>query len=526
MELSQCIALLRKRWPWFVAFTVAGVAAFGVMTYFTTPVYEARAQVFVSLRSSDNTVELMQGGNYTAKQVASYTELVTSPRVLDPVIDELGLDESAGSLAARIQADTPKDTVLINIVVSGEVPTEAAEIADATAQSLSDLVTEIEQPQEGGDSPVELSVVREAAVPTSLVLPNTRLNLLLGGMIGLVVGFGVVLLRERLDTRIRSHEDLRTVTDASVIGMVTYDEHAPDHPLIVEESPQSPRAEALRRVRTNLQFITLDAERRTLVMTSAIPGEGKSTTSINLAITMADAGSRVLLVDADLRRPSVSKYMGLEATVGLTTVLIGRIEFPGAIQPWGNKNLHVLPSGVIPPNPSELLGSARMTELLDQLAAEYDVVIVDTAPLLPVTDAALLARIAGGAVVVVGAGTVHRLQLAEAIYTLETVGAPVHGIVLNRMPADERSGDSYRYYEYEPETPEGPPKGRIGLRQRGIWPGPKPDLPKHRRSGVDSDQRRPPEDHPAQDHGSDLAPASSGMSALEQSGDPTMEQKV
>ena len=481
MELSDYIALLRKRWPWLAAFVVAGVVVATVITLLTTPIYQARSQVFVSFRSSGTTAELVQGGNYTAKQVASYTELVSSPRVLDPVIEELGLDESTSSLAGKIQAETPKRTVLIDIRASNEAPSNAAKIADATAQSLANVVSEIEKRQSGEESPVELSVVREATVPGSPVLPNSRLNLMLGGLIGLILGAGVILLREMLDTRIRSQEDVRMVTNASVIGAVTFDEDAPDHPLIVQESPQSPRAEALRRVRTNIQFLTLDAERRILVMTSAIPGEGKTTTSINLAITMADAGSRVVLVDADLRRPSVSKYMDLEASVGLTTVLIGRVALADAIQPWGNENLHVLPSGVIPPNPSELLGSAHMDELLTQLAAEYDVVIIDTAPLLPVTDAALLARVAGGAVLVVGAGIIHRPQLEEAIGALEAVDAPVHGIVLNRMPVADRASYKYRYYEYRSDSSESRPTAKGERRQGRTWPGPKPELPKHGR---------------------------------------------
>lgn len=479
MELSDYIALLRKRWPWFIAFTVAGIGVVTVITLLMTPIYQASSQVFVSLRSSGSTAELVQGGAFTAKQVASYTELVSSPRVLEPVIEELGLDESPASLAEAITADSPKDTVLIDITASSEDPTDAAKIADATAQSMANLVAEIEKPRSGGESPVELSVVREATVPGDPVLPNARLNLLLGGLIGLVAGVGVILLREILDTRIRSQEDVRMVTSASVIGAVTFDEHAPEHPLIVQESPQSPRAEALRRVRTNIQFLTLESDRRILVMTSAIPGEGKSTTSINLAITMADAGSRVILIDADLRRPSVSRYMGLEASVGLTTVLIGRVELADAIQPWGNENLHVLPSGVIPPNPSELLGSTHMNELLAQLAAEYDVVILDTAPLLPVTDAALLARVAGGAVLVVGAGITHRHHLEEAIGALEAVEAPVQGIVLNRVPVADRSSYKYRYYEYQSATAERRPAAEPVGWLAGIWPGPKFELPRH-----------------------------------------------
>ena len=145
-------------------------------------------------------------------------------------------------------------------------------------------------------------------------------------------------------------------------------------------------------------------------------------------------------MDADLRRPSVSKYLGVEGAVGLTTVLIGRVRVEEAVQPWGGTNLQILPSGQIPPNPSELLGSENMARLLQELGHEYDVVIVDTAPLLPVTDGAILAQMTGGAVIVVGAGITHRPQLAEALEALGKVRAKTLGVVLNRIAPNERDG--------------------------------------------------------------------------------------
>lgn len=486
MELADYISLVRKRWGWLVALAAIGLAIGLLYSLASTPMYRASAQVFVSLRGGDSTSELVQGTTFTAKQVRSYTELVKSPRALEPVIEQLGLDATATSLAGRVEASVPQDTVLINIEATDASPTVAADIANATAANLAVLVAEIENAPSASESTVELSVVRSATPPTTAASPNTRMNAGLGLVLGLALGVAAILLREILDTRVRTPEDVRAVTDASVIGMISYDEGATQHPLIVQESPHSPRAEALRRVRTNLQFLTVDGDGRTLVMTSAIPGEGKSTTSINLAITMADAGSRVIIVDADLRRPSVSKYMGLEGAVGLTTVLIGRASLEDAVQPWGNQNLHVLPSGQIPPNPSELLGSRQMADLLKVLRDSYDIVILDTAPLLPVTDGAVLAKLAGGAVIVVGAGLTHRPQLAEAMSALAAVDARVHGIVLNRMSLEEGAGYRYRYYEYSSEeahTGAPPSRLRRGLTRMGLG------KPRH--------VRRPPDWHPS-----------------------------
>ena len=169
-------------------------------------------------------------------------------------------------------------------------------------------------------------------------------------------------------------------------------------------------------------------------------------------MALADAGSRVILVDADLRRPSVATCMGMEGRVGLTTVLIGRAELGDVVQHWQNSTLDVLPSGRIPPNPSELLGSAAMERLLADLTATYDVVLLDTPPLLPVTDAAVLSNLVGGSLLVVGADRVHRPQLQQAIESLETAGAHIHGLVVNKIARQETA--SYVYDAgYEPLPP-------------------------------------------------------------------------
>ena len=451
MEANEYLDVLRKRWI-TVAVTVAVALLAAVAILLTmTPMYRASSQVYVAARGDASLDDMIQGSNFTVRKVKSYAELATSPRVLQPVIETVGLDDSVTSLAERVQAEQPEDTVLITLTVSDSSPEIAAQTADGIAESLSVVVPELERSSEETKAPVAISLVRNATVPLQPVSPNTRLTIALGLLLGLFAGVGLAFLREVLDTRIRSQSDVEKLTDSSVIGAITFDDEAAGHPLIVQESPGAPRAEAFRRLRTNLQFLEATGGSRVFVITSALPGEGKSTTSINLAITLADAGSRVLLVDADLRRPSVSDYLGLEGSVGLTTVLIGKIGREDAVQPWGTSTLHVLPSGQVPPNPSELLGSQSMTALLAELGAAYDVVIIDTAPLLPVTDGAVLAKLTGGAVVVVGAGITHRRQLTEALGALHTAGAKALGVVVNRLAPVERTGYGYEgYYTYGP----------------------------------------------------------------------------
>lgn len=451
MEANEYFDVLRKRWV-TIAATLATALAVAVVTLLTvTPTYRASSQVYVAAHGGSSLDEMIQGSNFTVRKVKSYAELATSPRVLEPVIETVGLDDSTTSLAARVEAEQPADTVLITLSVSDASPDIAAQTADAIAENLSVVVPELERSAESTQAPVAISVVRNATVPARPISPNATLTVTLAMLLGLFAGVGLAFLREVLDTKIRSQADVQKLTDASLIGAITFDDHAVGHPLIVQESPGAPRAEAFRRLRTNLQFLEPTDGSRIFVITSALPGEGKSTTSINLAITLADAGSRVLLVDADLRRPSVSGYLGLEGSVGLTTMLIGKVEAADAVQPWGTSTLHILPSGQVPPNPSELLGSPAMAALLTEFGEAYDVVIIDTAPLLPVTDGAILAKMTGGAVVVVGAGITHRRQVSEALGALRTAGAKVLGVVVNRLSPVERPGYGYDgYYSHAP----------------------------------------------------------------------------
>lgn len=463
MDLQGYLRVLRKRWLSIAIMAVLGLAVAFAYNRLATPTYQAASQLFVSVSGGQSNSDLLQGSNFTQQRVKSYVDLASSPIVLQPVVDELELDVTAEQLSRQVSAASPLDTVLIEIAVTDTSPERAAAIANATAQSLATAVGELETPSDGKVSPVKVSVVSEATAPTIPYSPRTRVNLALGLIIGLALGVALAVLRETLDTRVHGVDDVEAVTDSSVIGVIGYDSQANDHHLVVRAQPQSEQAEAFRRLRTNLQFLDLTGDSQVITITSAVPGEGKSTTTVNLALALADSGAHVLVVDADLRRPTVAEYMGIEGSVGLTTVLIGQASLEDVVQPWGGENLHVLPSGQVPPNPSELLGSEPMGALLQKLAAEYDVVLLDTAPLLPVTDAAVLAKQTSGAVVVVGAEQVDRKQLGDALESLHTIGANVLGIVVNRV--SKKSAGSYSYYgTYGPEAP---PKKKEAEAPRG-----------------------------------------------------------
>ena len=446
MELSDYIRIIRKYWMLLVAATLVGVGVGAVASLVQTPTYSSSTQVFVSVQGGESTTELVQGNAYTLSRVQSYANLVDSQRVLDGVIEALQLDVARGALDARISATTVPETTIIEITATSSDPAEAAALADATAASLSSTVAEIEARPDLA-SPVQLTVVEQAAVPTSPVSPRTPVNVALGGLIGLALAIGFALLRELLDTRIRGERDVRAVTEAPILGAIAWDPKAKQRPLIVHADPQSPRSESFRTLRTNLQFIEVDDNTRTFVVTSSMPGEGKSTTTANLALALADAGQTVILVDADLRKPKVAEYMNLDGGVGLTDVLIGRADLVDAVQQWGTNSLYVLPAGQIPPNPSELLGSKAMSTLIKELQAEFDWVIFDAPPLLPVTDAAVLSKHVAAVIIVASvAKSTTRHQLETAVQLLETVDVEVGGVVLTMVPT--RGADAYGYGHY------------------------------------------------------------------------------
>ncbi len=372
--------------------------------------------------------------------------------VLQPAIDSLGLAVSAEELGSSVKASTDAKTVLIEISVSDKSPVQAAAIAQAVANSLITAVDTLEKPKNGtGSSPVSLSVIKPAKAPSEPSAPNTRVNILLGLLVGLFIGIVVAVLRFTLDNKVRGESDLRRVTDVPLLGGISFDQDAVRKPLLTQTAAQSPRAESFRQLRTNLQFANVSGQARTVLLTSSLPGEGKSTTATNLAIALAQAGQSVCLVDADLRRPMVDEYLGLERNAGLTTALVGQVDINDLLQPWGDDNLYVLTSGQIPPNPSELLGSDEMKQLIVRLEEVFDTVVIDAPPLLPVTDAAVLSQHVGGVVVVVGSKKLRQQDLEKSLNALKMVGSNVLGVVLNRLPAKGPDAYSYSYYSHDQE---------------------------------------------------------------------------
>ena len=279
------------------------------------------------------------------------------------------------------------------------------------------------------------------------------LNLVVAGLIGLVLGIGLAVARDVLDRSVSTLEHVEEVSSAPVLASIGFDSQIKKSPLLTDLGAFAPRTEAFRLLRTNLQFLDLEQQPRSLVITSAVPGEGKTVTSANLAVALAQAGRKVLLVDGDLRRPRVAGLLDLDGAVGLTSVLVGTAELEDAIQVHEASGLNFLASGPKPPNPTEILQSRVTHDLLKRLRDDFDMVIVDAPPLLPVADAAVIATATDGAIVVARHGKTTRDQLREAVTRLENVGARVFGVVINMIP--RRAANSYYYYYYEDAAPGG-----------------------------------------------------------------------
>lgn len=456
LTLHDYLGVLRRSWVLILVSTIVGTLLGVAASLATTPVYQASSQLFVSVKSTGEVSAAYSGGLFVQQRVQSYVDLANSEGVLQPVVEELGLDTTYRGLAPQVSAETPKDTVLLNVLVTDTDPAQAARIANATAVSFAREIQRLEGATPAGSQkpgnkapqdqlPVQATVTRTADVPSTPIAPNKLLNLALGVFLGFGVGLSIALLRHTLDTSIKSAEDLDKAAGSTPLGTVTFDPEAKSKPLAILRD--SPRSEAFRTIRTNLQFVDVDHQPKTVVITSSVATEGKSTTACNLAIAQAQAGSRVLLVEADLRRPKISEYLQVDGSSGLTDVLIGQASLEDCIVSWQRGLLDFLPAGTIPPNPSELLGSQQMAELLAELRSRYDIILLDAPPLLPVTDAAIISTAADGAILVARSSRTRKEQVKHAAEALRQVNARLLGTVLNFAPQRKRRGygDGYNY---------------------------------------------------------------------------------
>ncbi|WP_018331125.1 polysaccharide biosynthesis tyrosine autokinase [Actinomycetospora chiangmaiensis] len=451
MTLTVLWRALVRRWLFVVAGLAVGLLAAGAVVLFSPRTYASTASVYVSATdSSANASNAYQGTLFSQQKIKTYTEILTSERVLTPVVQQFGLDESPADLAADVAVASDAESTLLRITVQNGDPQRAADLANAVTTRFIQVVGQLERPRvPGAPAPVSVDVVDQAQAASAPVSPKVTLDLVVGAVLGLLVGVAAAVVRSAADTSLRSSEELAAATGAGVLGLVPTDRALRDGaaPAAV---PTGPFGEAVRRIRTNLLFADVDQPPAVLTVTSSEAGEGKTTLVVALAAAFAPT-SRVIVVEGDLRRPTIAGRLGLVAESGLTDVLGRRVDLAHAVQSWG-PGVDVLTAGTLPHNPSELLSSAATADLLTTLRARYDVVLVDAPPLGPVADAAILASLCDGAVLLCRAGATPRVKVGAAAEALQVVGARLYGAVLS-MTATPRGA----YDDYGPAPSSGRP---------------------------------------------------------------------
>ncbi|QYM65214.1 polysaccharide biosynthesis tyrosine autokinase [Microbacterium sp. Se5.02b] len=441
MDIHDYLRVFRRQIVVIIAGLLIGLSTGALVAMLTPQRYQATTEVMVTAQVADTATpaERALATGYAKQAVETYRTIITSSLVLAPVVEDLGLD----AVPSGISATSALNSTIVAISVSHRNPGQAARIANAVAESFATVVTDtLEKREQEAAFTIRVVTLEPAQVPTEPVAPNLQVSLMLGAVVGLAAGIGVALLRATLDRRVRVAADVEAAVTAPLLGQIPLDADTGDHPLAVSSAPHSLRAEAFRSLRTNVRFF-FSGGQGVFVVTSSGPGEGKSTTAANLALAFADAGQRVALLDGDLRLPRVAEYFDIEGGIGLSDVLAGRVELNDVLQRWGRSTLFLLPSGTLPPNPAELLGSSAMEQLIDALSDAFDVVIIDAPPLLLVTDAAVIARVTTGALLIAAAGSTQANRLADAVKSIESVGARVLGTVLTKAPVDGAAKTPY-----------------------------------------------------------------------------------
>ncbi|MBE8146960.1 polysaccharide biosynthesis tyrosine autokinase [Brevibacterium casei] len=375
--------------------------------------YTSQTEMFASVSTSGDPYQMQMASNFILERIQTYVDMAGSRPVLEPVIDRLDLDVTPEELDSQVTAFSDPRTVLITVEATAATPQDAAELSDAVAESLVTVIDDVENQGDDGTGQIQrgsptLRCRRAGGRPAAVDVRRTR-----------------TARRSRRRARHRAAADEPRRPPAGQGGPRT------DH--LGAGARRDPRRRTDRRgaphqrhgprqrsrggvpaARTNLGFAQVDDTNPAVLITSAKAQEGKSSTSINLAISLAQAGSRVALVDVDLRQPTVADKLGLENSAGLTTALLGSADVSELLQPWGQDELYVLTAGMMPPNPAELLDSRAMGTLITRLSGEFDFVILDGPPLLSVADSLTLSKYVGRVLLVASVGEVRISELQEA----------------------------------------------------------------------------------------------------------------
>jgi capsular exopolysaccharide synthesis family protein len=438
MQPREQLALLLRGWRVIVVATVLA----GALAYITTAtmpkVYESQAKLIVaqSLNTPTPDINVLMASQ---RLTQTFAELATTRPLVQRVIDQLDLPDNADQLIARTTAQAAANSLYVTIAVRDSTPERAAATANALGAELIDAAPAILATAPTGPQPRLLTVVDPAIPDSTPVAPRITLTTVLAAIVAAIAAVGLIVAREYLNDTIRSGREAESATGAATLAYIERIRGAgagrlPMYSLATLLFPRSSAAESFRTLRTSLDYASIDSGVRSIVVTSSVAGEGKTTVASNLAVVYAQSGRRTILVDADFRQPAIADTFRLAEGLGLTDLLLTEdLRLDVVLRKTEEPNLMVLTSGPQPPNPADLVGTLRMRTVLGLLRDHAEIVIIDTPP-LSVTDGAVLGAAADGTLLVVRVGKVRRNVLAARREALNRVGAHLLGVVLNDLP--------------------------------------------------------------------------------------------
>jgi succinoglycan biosynthesis transport protein ExoP len=442
MELRRFAGMLRDWWWLVTGGTALGLLTTFLVTKTIAPVYIASAVLMINQTSTLGSLTYSDA-LLNQQLVHTYSQLAVKPIVLQQVASDMQLPFSDAKLDEMISAHAVPNTQLLEIDVEGNDPRQVTDIANKVAQVFILQQRPFLPP---GQESAAIRIAQPALPPSSASSPRLAVNLVVSGLISILLTIGIVILAEYIDDTVKTPEDLERAASIVAFGAVVRVSKWNKNRSVLSDqhSISEPALEAFRLIRANLEFASVDHQVRSILVTSAVPGEGKSTVAANLAAMVAHGGKKVILIDADLRRPSIHHILSVASDRGLTNLLVlpdARVE--DYLLPTPIDNLKVITSGSLPPNPAELLGSKRFRELLAELTERADLVVIDSPPAIALADAVILASRVDATVLVVDSKQTRTMTVRRAAENLTLSGTRLLGGILNKL-SDSR--DSYYYY--------------------------------------------------------------------------------
>ncbi|MDF2588415.1 MAG: hypothetical protein K0S41_2256 [Anaerocolumna sp.] len=457
-SLTELVAILIKRYVFIITCSVAGLFVFFMVSKFIiNPSYTASVQMYVYTNETTTSANLNEL-NYAQKIVATYINFLQTNVFYKQVSEEGDLKYSPDELKKMTSIGVVNNTEIFRISVTTNDPNDSFKIAETMQHVAPGLIRKIK-------SSAEISVVDPVVLPTRQSSPNVLLNTAIGGFLGFVFSVLLSLLLEIFDIKVKGQEDLLKKYQLPILGSIpSFESNHKATPKLkrfiykvtkkknqvnIEDKSEDTNfvlTEAYKSLRTNLRFTVRSDSCKKIIVSSPIPREGKSTTSTNLAIAIAQTGAKVLLMDCDLRKGRLHTFFSLKNTAGISDTLSGMADVRDIIRPTNHLNLHVITLGQIPPNPAELLGSMQMEELISILDKEYDYILIDTPPVNIVSDCLSLVKLVDGVIVVVRENITTHPNITNALSKFELAKANLLGFVINGVELNQGKSMSHYYY--------------------------------------------------------------------------------